>query len=215
LLIQPEAHGMHQDGPQQAIAQLPQITCPDLFYLAVIVQMTKDGVDEIANPFQEGILVGCCFGRMCFAKQSLQKTPFAAQAFLQIWKPIIAIFQHHGGRSFQQQRDKFSTLLIGGLQNHTGDQTWPAWLSLQTKPMKRMSIGKIFAIARLATEMDTPARLGKTTHRNWRTIHNGQAGIVAAQLVAQSTPQVLFDHLPIGCLPHKSVRCLQTSLGKK
>jgi hypothetical protein len=93
LLIEEEADGMHQNEAQQAIAQMPQIACPDPLHLTPIRQLTKDRVDEITNPSQDGTLVGWRLWRMRFAKWRLQDNAFGSQEGLQIRKPIIAITQ--------------------------------------------------------------------------------------------------------------------------
>ena len=95
MLIKEKADRMHQNGAQQAVTQMPQITRPDALHLAAIGQLTKDGVDEVAHAPQNRTLVRCGFGRMGFAKRGLQHNAFRAQESLQIRKPIVAIPQDH------------------------------------------------------------------------------------------------------------------------
>lgn len=46
LLIEEKAHGMYQKRSQQAIAQIPQITCPDSLHLATMRQLSEYRADE-------------------------------------------------------------------------------------------------------------------------------------------------------------------------
>lgn len=43
LLTEEKAHGMQQNGPQHAVAQMPQIASPNLLHLTTISQLTEQG----------------------------------------------------------------------------------------------------------------------------------------------------------------------------
>ncbi len=215
MLVEEKAHGMHQNGSQQTVAQMPQITRPDPFHLATIGQLTKDCVDEVANAPQNRTLVGCRLRRMRFAERCLQNNAFRPQEGLQIGKPIVAIPQDHPRGAFQQDRGDFSIGFIGRCQEDAREQTWPTQLRMHTKAVKCLPICMIFAIARYATEADTPGRSGKTADRKWHTIHDGHARIIADYFVAQPAPQVLFDRPQVGGLPHKGCPMQTVKGGEK
>ena len=203
VLIEEKAHGMHQKVAQQASPQMPQITRPDSFHLTTIRQLSEHRVDEIAHSSQDRALVSSSLGRMSLAKRGLQDNAFGTQIRLQVGKPIIAISQHDPCCPFQQHGRNFSIRLIGGSQEHVRQHTRPTQLSMQTKPIKGLSICMIFAIPCIASEADTPRSASKAAHRNWHAIHNGQTGIIADQFIAQPTPQPFFDGPQIGCLTNK------------
>src|SRR5579863_4993730 len=154
---------MHQNVAHQTIAQMPQITRPDPLHLTAIGQLTKDGVDEVANTPQDRTLVSCRFGGMRFAEWGLQENAFRSQESLQLGKPIGAIPQDYSCGAFQQERHNFSISFIGRGQEHAREQTGPTQLGMQPKAMKRWAIRKIFPIAGLAPEADTPRGTSKTT----------------------------------------------------
>jgi hypothetical protein len=152
---------------------------------------------------------------MRFAERRLQDNAFRPQKSLQVGKPIVAITQDDTGCSFQQDGRDFSIGFIGWCQEHTGEQTRPTQLCMHPKTIKRLSICMVFAIARFATEADTPGGASKTTDGKWHTVHNGHTGIMADHLVAQPAPHVLFDRPQIGRLPHKGCSMQTNKSGEK
>lgn len=214
MLIEPKTECVHQNEAQQAIAHMSEIPCPDSLHLALIGQLTKDSVNKVAHPSQDGTLVGCRFGRMGPAKRRLQHNPFAPQERLQFRKPIIAITQDNASRSSQQQRHDFSIGFIGWSQTHAGQQTRLTQLYMHPKPIKGLSISMVFAIARHAPEAHTAGRTGKTAGGQRLAVHNGQVRIVADQFVTQPAPQPLFDHSQVGGLPHKG-RAMRVAPGRE
>lgn len=84
LLIQEHADAVHQQVSQQAIAQMPQIACPDPFDLASISQLPKDGVNTIADAPQYRALIRCSLGGMRFVERGQQHQTFASQGNLHI-----------------------------------------------------------------------------------------------------------------------------------
>jgi hypothetical protein len=75
---------------------------------------------------------------------------------------------------------------------------------MQTKAIKGVSIGMIFARAGLATKTDTPGRTSKATDGKRDTINHRERRIIADYLITQPTPQMLFDRPQIGGLSDKS-----------
>jgi hypothetical protein len=121
MLVKPNAERMHQEHPQDAIAQMPQIACPNALELTAIGQLPKNGVNPIANLSQHRTLVSLCLGRVRIAKRSLQGNPFFAQTGRDVRHPIGTITQHESLRSFQHDRSPFSVGFIGRRQKGMGD----------------------------------------------------------------------------------------------
>ena len=59
MLIEAEAERVHQQSPQNAVAQMPQISRPDALDSPTIGQLPKDGIDERANPAQDSAFISC------------------------------------------------------------------------------------------------------------------------------------------------------------
>ncbi len=66
---------MHQEGTQQAIAQVPEIACPYALDAPSIGQLPKDRVYQVAHPAQHLALGGFGFGGRGVAKQANKITP--------------------------------------------------------------------------------------------------------------------------------------------
>ncbi len=80
LLIEPEAQRVHQDHPQQTVAQMPQIACPHPLEVATIRQLPKNGVDAIAHPTQDRALGRFGLGRTGSAKGGQQNHAFRSDS---------------------------------------------------------------------------------------------------------------------------------------
>ncbi|GHO63773.1 hypothetical protein KSC_026650 [Ktedonobacter sp. SOSP1-52] len=150
MLIEPETKGMQQHTPQQPVAQVPQIACPDPLDLTSRGQLPKHRVDEIANPPQNAAVIGLSLGRMGFAKRSLQENAFATQESLQLGKPVVAIPQDDSLSAFKQKGSNLPIGFIGRSQKQMGEHARPSQLSMQAKPIKGLPIRMIFAKTRLA-----------------------------------------------------------------
>lgn len=163
MLVEPNAEGMHQKRTQNAIAQMPQVACPNAFELAAIGELPKNGINPIANLPQNRALISWSLGRMRFAERGLQDNPIFAQARLHIRQPIVAITQHQARSAFQHHRSHFPIGFIGRSQEDMGDDARPAQTQVQAKAVKGLPIGMIFA----------PRWLGP---ENAHTREHGQSG---------------------------------------
>jgi hypothetical protein len=47
LLSGPDSRSMHEDLAQEAVAQMPEISCPDALEMGAIDQLAKDGIDPV------------------------------------------------------------------------------------------------------------------------------------------------------------------------
>src|SRR6516225_7063909 len=147
---------MHQNAPQDAVAQMPYIPRPDALHPTSVSQLPTDGVNERAHAPQHGTLVSCRLRRMRFTKRCLQRSAFGTQEGLQLGQPIVPIAQNYSGGPFQQERQDFSLGFIGWSQEDAGQQTRPTPLCLHSKAIKSLAICMIFAVAGLTTEAHAP-----------------------------------------------------------
>jgi hypothetical protein len=87
LHIKQDTDRMHEHHAQQAIAQMPDIACPDAFGPAAIGQLSKDGINAIANSSQHRTPT---MGRLGtgFAKGNQQDDAHLAQGCLHQRQPI-------------------------------------------------------------------------------------------------------------------------------
>lgn len=93
MLIEPEAKRIHQDRPQQAIAQVPQIAGPEPFEATAVGHLSKDGIHQVAHPVQHRALGGLGFGRRGAQVRGQQHHGLLPHFLLDAWHPIIAIAQ--------------------------------------------------------------------------------------------------------------------------
>ena len=100
MLIEPNAKRMHQDHTQHAIAQVLQISCPNVLDPTAIRRLPENGVNPIANLSQNRTLVSGRLRRVRFAKRRLQDDSFCVQTGLHVGQPIVAIAQDQALCSF-------------------------------------------------------------------------------------------------------------------
>lgn len=168
-----------------------------------IRQLPKDRVDEIANSPQDGTFIGCGFGRMSFAKRSLQENASLAQASLQVRQPVVPISQYDPISAFQQRGRDFAVLFIGTSQEQMGDQPRPAQARMQPEPIKGLSVGIVFVITCGAAKANAPRSTGKTIDQHRHTINNANQRIIANRLITQLAPEAFLDAPQIGGLSNK------------
>ncbi len=106
LLIEPEAQRVHQDHPQQTVAQMPQIACPHPLEVATIRQLPKNGVDAIAHPTQDRALGRFGLGELARRKGASRTTPFA-RTLAGYEAANSGDLPKPGHRSFQSTREQF------------------------------------------------------------------------------------------------------------
>lgn len=156
MLIEPDTQSMHQDRPQDPVAQMPQIACPHAFELAAIRQLAEDRVNAIAHLPKHSTLVRRGLRRMGVAVWGLQDNPVLAQTRLNGWDPRGAIAQGQPLRPFQHHGSHFSIRFIGWSQERMRDDSRPAQPHMQAKTVKRLAVRMIFAIAGLAAKAHAP-----------------------------------------------------------
>jgi hypothetical protein len=74
-LIDSDTPGLHRDRPQAAIAQMPQIACPDALEWMAIGELRRHDVSAIAHLSRHRTLVRCCLWHMGSAEGGLQDNP--------------------------------------------------------------------------------------------------------------------------------------------
>lgn len=116
LLIEPNTSGVHQDRPQETIAQMPQIASPDTLEQAPVGELPKDRVHPIAHPARYRTLVCSRLRRVCDAVGSLQNSALCAQTGLDARHPIRSVTQDQPLRSFQPDGSQFPIGFIGRSQ---------------------------------------------------------------------------------------------------
>src|SRR5581483_9091488 len=203
LLIEPDPQRMHQDRSQKAVAQMPQIACPDALELAPIGELSEDGVNARAYLSEYRTLVRRCLRRMCGAERSLQDNPVFAQTGLDVRHPRGTVAQSKALRAFQHDRSHFSVGFIGWSQEGMRGHPRPAQPQMQAKAVKGLPIRMIFARASLTAKANTPGSASKTTNGQRHAVNDADQFIMANQSVTQDHPQALFDGPQVGGLPHK------------
>ena len=142
-------------------------------------------------------------GCVCFAERRLQKDAFGVQVGLRIEQPIVAIPQHYTARAGRHERHGFSIVFLSWGQEDAGRRTRPTQLRRQPNAIKRLPVRMIFAIASEASSAHTPGHAGKAADGQRHAVYDGHGPIIADQLIAQPTPQPLFDRPQVGRLPHE------------
>src|SRR5205823_2291034 len=110
---------MHQYHTQPTITQMPQITSPYAFRTAAVSELSKDGIDAIADPSQHGTPTVSRL-RVGFAERSLQHHADLAQSRLQSGQPVVTIAQQQPTRACCHVPDDLPFLHVGRSQVHLG-----------------------------------------------------------------------------------------------
>jgi hypothetical protein len=182
LPIEQQTKCVHEGHAQQAIAQVPQIACPDTFGPTAIGQLPKDGIDAIAHPTQHGtptvgwLVLGTAVG--C----QLDDT-HASQRFFELGQPIVAITQQQPAGSGCQLPGHIAFKQVGWRQAHLGDHAWPTQPHMQAKAIEGLPTGMIFAIAGRVVKAPTAGGTRKLADRDGHAVHNGHGWVIEQEAI--------------------------------
>lgn len=193
---------MHEGYAQQAIAQMPQIICPEPFGSTAIVELSEDGIDAIANPAQYRTPTMRRM-RTGFAKRSQDQLAHIVQGHLQTGEPVAAVVSQQPTCSGHQVPDDFALVVVSRSQVHIHNDSWPAHPQVQPKAVERLATGTIFTKA--GRVVKTIAAIGASilVHRDRHTIHDGDDRIIEQQSLTDQTAHTPFYRPQVGHLAYK------------
>lgn len=189
--VEQHTDGMHEHHPQQAIAQMPQISRPHAIGSAAIGQLAKDRTPTV------------CRLRDRFPEGSQQHHTDLAQSRLQGRQPIVVVAQEQPTGLCRHVPDHLAFMDIGRSQVHLGDHAGPTQPHVQAKAIEGLAAGMIFAIAGHVVEAMAAVRSHKLADRDGHTIDDGHGWIIEHQAVTHQAPQAFFDGPQVGGLPYK------------
>ncbi len=197
-LIEKDAKSMHEHPPQEPIAQVPGVACPDMPNTDSTKELRKNRLNAVTHACQNAAVEQASQRRRGLFERSLQADAQVSQDPFEIGQPIIANPQQQSARSFGQIQDHLAFRDIACGQANPREHSRQTNANVDLEAIKRLLLSMIPSVGGFSSKEPRALGTGKMADGQGKTIDNGHLGIIADLFVAQPHPQALFHRPQMG-----------------